>query len=229
MAVQKNRTLRIRCRSDCGCSLYHNFLIIHCSWTFHEFRHVRLIFKCAFAPGAVFGGAPGSAVIWGLKRARFLIWNRYVHRTQHAAQVLLSFSPTCKAGRSRAFSSIHRYFICLYSNRDHHDPYQPPLLRCAAGNADQSARIREQHNSGAPWVQAAINLYSPGDHLASISIALLFFATLQLVCRQMYNCESTLTYFFKGSQVGTVIALVSFSLAFVVLAGVMKSTTAWNF
>ena len=47
---------------------------------------------------------------------------------------------------------------------------------------------------------------------------------------QMYNCESTLTYFFKGSTPKwAVMALRIVFLAFVVLAGVMKSTTAWNF
>ena len=47
---------------------------------------------------------------------------------------------------------------------------------------------------------------------------------------QMYNCESTLTYFFKGSTPKwATYGLRALFLAFVVYAGIIDGSTAWDF
>ena len=92
----------------------------------------------------------------------------------------------------------------------------------------QSSILGENADPGAPWVQAAIGtVFSWGPGF--ISIALVFFAFTTCM-NQMYNCESTLTFFFKGTTPKwATMGLRILFLAFVVYAGVIESTTAWAF
>ena len=186
-----------------------------------------LILKCAFAPGAVFGGALGSAVIWGTKRAVFSSETGMSTATPSAGSAEVSHP--AKQGLIQAFSVyIDTLFVCTATGII---MILTNTFNCvdAAGNLlIQSAALGDSTTPGAPWVQAAIgSVFSWGPHF--ISIALVFFAFTTCM-NQMYNCESTLTYFFKGSTPKwAVMALRIVFLAFVVLAGVMKSTTAWNF
>lgn len=188
---------------------------------------IALVFKCAFAPGPVFGGALGSAVIWGTKRAVYSSETGMSTATPSAGSAEVSHP--VKQGLVQTFSVyIDTLFVCTATG------IIMILTNCfncvdGAGNfLIESELIAGDASPGAPWVQAAIgSVFSWGP--AFISIALVFFAFTTCM-NQMYNVQSTLTFFFKGSTPKAAqTALSIFFLAFVVIAGVLDSADAWAF
>lgn len=188
---------------------------------------LALIFKCAFNPGSVFGGALGSAIIWGTKRAVYSSETGMSTATPSAGSAEVSHP--AKQGLVQSFSVyIDTLFVCTATG------IIMILTNCfnVVGDSGEflieNALVAGNASPGAPWVQAGIgSIFSWGP--AFISIALVFFAFTTCM-NQMYNCESTLTYFFNGSTPKwAVMSLRILFLAFVVIAGVMDSTTAWNF
>lgn len=188
---------------------------------------LALIIKCAFNPGSVFGGALGSAIIWGTKRAVYSSETGMSTATPSAGSAEVSHP--AKQGLVQSFSVyIDTLFVCTATG------IIMILTNCfnVVGDSGEflieNALIAGNASPGAPWVQAGIgSIFSWGP--AFISIALVFFAFTTCM-NQMYNCESTLTYFFNGSTPKwAVMSLRILFLAFVVIAGVMDSTTAWNF
>ncbi|MEG1957881.1 MAG: alanine/glycine:cation symporter family protein [Lachnospiraceae bacterium] len=186
-----------------------------------------LIFKCAFNPGSVFGGALGSAVIWGTKRAVYSSETGMSTATPSAGAAEVSHP--AKQGLVQAFSVyIDTLFVCsatgiimILTN----------VFNCVDGAGKlliTSSVLGENTDPGATWVQAAIGTeFAWGP--AFISIALVFFAFTTCM-NQMYNCESTLTYFFKGeTPKWATLGLRILFLVFVVYAGVIESSTAWAF
>lgn len=188
---------------------------------------LALVVKSAFAPGSVFGGALGSAVIWGTKRAVYSSETGMSTATPSSGAAEVSHP--AKQGLVQAFSVyIDTLFVCTATGII---MILTNTFNCVdeAGNfLIQSDILGANADPGAPWVQAAIGtMFSWGPHF--ISIALVFFAFTTCM-NQMYNCESTLTYFFKGStpKWATMVLRIIF-LAFVVYAGMIESTTAWAF
>lgn len=188
---------------------------------------LALIIKCAFNPGSVFGGALGSAIIWGTKRAVYSSETGMSTATPSAGSAEVSHP--AKQGLVQSFSVyIDTLFVCTATG------IIMILTNCfnVVGDSGEflieNALVAGNASPGAPWVQAGIgSIFSWGP--AFISIALVFFAFTTCM-NQMYNCESTLTYFFNGSTPKwAVMSLRILFLAFVVIAGVMDSTTAWNF
>jgi AGCS family alanine or glycine:cation symporter len=188
---------------------------------------LALVVKCAFAPGSVFGGALGSAIIWGTKRAVYSSETGMSTATPSAGSAEVSHP--VKQGLVQTFSVyIDTLFVCtatgiimLLTN----------CFNCVGSSGElliESDLLTGSTSPGAPWVQAAIgSVFSWGP--AFVSIALVFFAFTTCM-NQMYNVQSTLTYFFKGSTPKIAqTALSIFFLVFVVIAGVMDSTSAWDF
>ena len=81
-----------------------------------------LVFKSAFTPGSVFGGALGSAVIWGTKRAVYSSETGMSTATPSAGAAEVSHP--AKQGLGSGVFRIHRHPVCLYCNRYHHDSDQ---------------------------------------------------------------------------------------------------------
>ncbi len=186
-----------------------------------------LVMKSAFVPGSVFGGALGSAVIWGTKRAVYSSETGMSTATPSAGSAEVSHP--AKQGLIQAFSVyIDTLFVCTATGII---MILTNTFNCVGADGNlliESANLVGNTSPGAPWVQTAIGtFFSWGPHF--VSVALVFFAFTTCM-NQMYNCESTLTYFFKESvpKWASLILHIVF-LAFVVLAGVMDSTTAWNF
>ncbi|MGN1143133.1 MAG: alanine/glycine:cation symporter family protein [Anaerovoracaceae bacterium] len=188
---------------------------------------IALIVKCAFAPGSVFGGALGSAVIWGTKRAVYSSETGMSTATPSAGSAEVSHP--AKQGLVQAFSVyIDTLFVCTATGII---MILTNTFNCVDGAGNfliESEALAGNASPGAPWVQAAVGgIFSWGP--AFISIALVFFAFTTCM-NQMYNCESTLTYFFKGSTPKwAVLALRILFLVFVVYAGIIDGSTAWDF
>ena len=186
-----------------------------------------LVFKSAFTPGSVFGGALGSAVIWGTKRAVYSSETGMSTATPSAGAAEVSHP--AKQGLVQAFSVyIDTLFVCTATGII---MILTNVFNCVGESGEyliQSSILGENADPGAPWVQAAIGtVFSWGPGF--ISIALVFFAFTTCM-NQMYNCESTLTFFFKGTTPKwATMGLRILFLAFVVYAGVIESTTAWAF
>ena len=186
-----------------------------------------LVFKSAFVPGSVFGGALGSAVIWGTKRAVYSSETGMSTATPSAGSAEVSHP--AKQGLIQSFSVyIDTLFVCTATGII---MILTNTFNCVDADGNlliESANLVGNTSPGAPWVQTAIGtVFSWGPHF--VSIALVFFAFTTCM-NQMYNCESTLTYFFKESvPKWASVALHVLFLAFVVIAGLLDSTTAWNF
>lgn len=187
-----------------------------------------LVFECAFDPEAVFGGALGSAIIWGVKRAVYSSETGMSTATPSSGAAEVSHP--AKQGLVQAFSIyVDTLFVCTATGII--------LILTNVYNCvdEASGEFLIEHDvlagnaaPGAPWVQAALSsVFSWGPHF--ISIALVFFAFTTCM-NQMYNCESTLTFFFKGSTPKWAFNVLRvIFLAFVIYAGLLESTAAWAF
>ncbi|MCI8610136.1 MAG: alanine:cation symporter family protein [Firmicutes bacterium] len=186
-----------------------------------------LIFKSAFVPGSVFGGALGSAVIWGTKRAVYSSETGMSTATPSAGSAEVSHP--VKQGLVQTFSIyIDTLFVCTATGLI---MIMTNVFNCVGDAGEfliECPELAGNASPGAPWAQAAIGtVFSWGP--AFISIALVFFAFTTCM-NQMYNCQSTLTFFFKGSTPKWASnAMAILFLIFVVIAGMMDSTSAWDF
>ena len=136
-----------------------------------------LVFKSAFTPGSVFGGALGSAVIWGTKRAVYSSETGMSTATPSAGAAEVSHP--AKQGLVQAFSVyIDTLFVCTATGII---MILTNVFNCVGESGEyliQSSILGENEDPGAPWVQAAIGtVFSWGPGFISIALVLFAFTT----------------------------------------------------
>lgn len=195
---------------------------------FREIPHAfYVIFTSAFGKNQIIGGAMGSAIIWGVKRAVFSSETGQATSTFSAAAA--NVSHPAKQGLVQTFSIyIDTLFVCTATGlmlvlTNHYNVVDE------AGNMLYMG-LGEAIEVGPIWVQEALSSVFPwGSQF--VAIALFFFA-FTTVLNHTYSCTAAFSYLFqdKKNEHKTAITDKIIYIVFIlgaIYAGIVTTSAAW--